>query len=107
MFNDIEITPKKVKPSDWDIDMVMASIKVCFTVLKSDPKLMQVRASICGLTLIKLSEHKHTILVPVGAITKDQVIERLSENLDVVWEARTRYVIALNKAKITREKNRC
>jgi hypothetical protein len=102
MFDDIEIPVHKTKPRDWNLAQLLERVKVTFTPLNDDSSVMVLKATISGTSIIKLGKERNTINIHSGSITELEVLERLARNPKVLWEAHKRYIMALNKAAITR-----
>ena len=106
LFSDIAIQEDEVKsPKDWTLSDCKNNLKAVFKD-SSEPDTFIVSINLGGFTALKLNGNKTTFKMKKGLKTKEQIIEIIIDQDEVILEAQERLIISLTKAQYSREINR-
>ncbi|RTR36475.1 hypothetical protein EKG38_24060 [Shewanella canadensis] len=102
LFDDVAVTNEHKSPSDWTLEDCKSNLQVIFKESKIKD-VIDVSVRLQGLTLLKLQNNKTVVQIKNGALSKAEVLERVSGADDMILEAKERLVASLKKAKTSRE----
>jgi hypothetical protein len=106
LFSDIAIQEEEVKsPKDWTLNDCKKNLKAIFKD-SSEPDTYIVSINLGGFTALKLNGNKTTFKMKKGMKTKEQIVDIIIDEDNVILEAQKRLIISLTKAQYSREMNR-
>ena len=103
LFSDIAIQEDEVKsPKDWTLQDCKNNL---ITVFKnsSEDDIQIVSINLGGFTALKLNGNKTTFKMKKGLKTKEQIVDIIIDQDDVILEAQKRLIVSLTKAQYSRE----
>lgn len=106
LFSDIAIQEDEVKsPKDWDINDCKKNLKAIFKD-SSEPDVFIVSINLGGFTALKLNGNKTTFKMKKGLKTREEIVDIIIDQDEVILEAKERLIVSLTKAQYSREMNK-
>jgi hypothetical protein len=103
LFSGIAIQEDEIKsPKDWDINDCKKNLKANFKD-SSEPDTFIVSINLGGFTALKLNGNKTTFKMKKGLKTREEIIDIIIDQDEVILEAQKRLIISLTKAQYSRE----
>ncbi|MBB1317816.1 hypothetical protein H5123_09195 [Shewanella sp. SR43-4] len=102
LFGDVAVSNEHKSPSEWTLEDCKSNLQVIFKESKNADEI-DVSVRLQGLTMLRLHNGKTVIQIKKGALTKEEVLERVIDADSIIVEAQERLKESLRKAKTSRE----